>query len=517
MPLHGCKNLALGIELYTERRFIALGRAESAMGDAATDCTLALQCAIVLYFLPESAQAPAQEWTNVPCPKWCGPSDDDLLIERAIRSRSAIAAFGNKASFADLWNANGPVLARAYPDSGGREYDASSADAALAQHLAFWTGKDCERIRRMMERSALVRDKWRREDYLPRTILGAVAHRTEVYVDEVQRRREQVEENLRIGDDSDLLPTAGTFTLEEMLSRFAYVIDGMQVVDKLAPQRIVSLEAWKRSLKASRTAFEVKGQFNLDGSQKTKIYSTSDLWETNPNRSQIDTVTFRPSAQLLTHDPDGRQAINSWRPLERITAGGDASLFIEHVAYLFGDDAARFLDWLAHIEQRPGELPHHGWLHISPEHGTGRNWLASVLARLWKGHVAANFDLSGMLRTGFNGALALHRVDALRRRLIVASTTEDEDSECEVGRRVLFFIDHGVWLPPLVLPPYPEFPPGCVGMTCGGKGRRSGQPCQSKDIYANGRCKWHGGLSTGPKTPEGKARSLRNLIRGSKL
>ena len=211
---------------------------------------------------------------------------------------------------------------------------------------------------------------------------------------------------MRIGDGSDLLPTAGVFTLDEMLSRFAYVIDGMQVVDRLAPQRIVSLEEWKRSLKASRTALEVKGQFNLDGSQKTKTYDTSDLWETNPNRNQVDTVTFRPGAQLLTQDPDGRQAINLWKPFERSTAAGDASLFSEHVTYLFGDDATRFLDWLAHIEQRPGELPHHGWLHISPEHGTGRNWLASVIARLWKGYVAPNFDLSGMLRTGFNGALS---------------------------------------------------------------------------------------------------------------
>jgi len=184
MPLHGCKNLALGIELYTERRFIALGRPESAKGDAATDCTLALQCAIVLYFSPESAQAPAQEWTAIPCPEWCGPTDDGLLIQKAIASRSVNKAFsGNKASFDDLWKANGPVLARAYPDSGGREYDASSADAALAQHLAFWTGKDCERIRRLMRQSKLVREKWEREDYLSHTILRAVSRQSNTLSD----------------------------------------------------------------------------------------------------------------------------------------------------------------------------------------------------------------------------------------------------------------------------------------------------------------------------------------------
>jgi primase-polymerase (primpol)-like protein len=398
MQLHACKNAALGIELYTERRFIALGHAESANGNAATDCTSALHSTIASYFPDDRARAVTQDSTTGPCEEWCGPADDNELLRRAMQSRSKMAAFGGGASFTDLWQADEEALGRAYPAE-GRPYDASSADAALAQHLAFWTGKDSDRIRRLMERSKLSRDKWCREDYLPRTIIRAVGQQKDVYVDEGLRRREQIEENFRIGEGSDFLPTAGTLTLDEMLSRFAYVIDGMQVVDRLAPQRIVSLEEWKRSLKASRTVL------NLDGSQKTKTYDTADLWETNQNRYQVDTVTFRPGAHLLTTDPDGRQAINLWKPFERSMRVGDPSLFSEHVTYLFGDEATRFLDFLAHIEQHPGELPHHGWVHISPQHGTGRNWLAGVMARLWKGYVAANFDLSGMLRSGFNGAL----------------------------------------------------------------------------------------------------------------
>ena len=368
------------------------------MGNAVTDCNLGLHSAIASYFHLPPTRAVTEESTTGPCEEWCGPADDTELLRRALQSRSKEVAFGGGASFADLWEANEEVLGRAYPAE-GRSYDASSADAALALHLAFWTGKDYQRVRRLMERSKLRRDKWDREDYLQRTILWAIGQRKDVYVDEGQRRQKQIEENLSIGEGSDLLPTAGTFTLDGMLSRFAYVIDGMQVVDRLAPQRVVSLEEWKRSLKASRTVVK------LDDGQKTKTYDTSDLWEANPNRYQVDTVTFRPSAQLLTSDPDGRQAINLWKPFERTTGVGDASLFIEHVNYLFGDDDSRFLDWLAHIEQRPGELPHHGWVHISPQHGTGRNWLAGVIARLWKGYVAPNFDLFGMLRTGFNGAL----------------------------------------------------------------------------------------------------------------
>ncbi|WP_139201688.1 HGGxSTG domain-containing protein [Rhodanobacter glycinis] len=39
---------------------------------------------------------------------------------------------------------------------------------------------------------------------------------------------------------------------------------------------------------------------------------------------------------------------------------------------------------------------------------------------------------------------------------------------------------------------------------------RSGQPCRALKL-AHGRCKWHGGLSTGPRTQEGRAKALRNL------
>lgn len=40
---------------------------------------------------------------------------------------------------------------------------------------------------------------------------------------------------------------------------------------------------------------------------------------------------------------------------------------------------------------------------------------------------------------------------------------------------------------------------------------QSGRPCRAAK-RAHGRCKWHGGLSTGPKTPVGKARALANLV-----
>jgi hypothetical protein len=44
---------------------------------------------------------------------------------------------------------------------------------------------------------------------------------------------------------------------------------------------------------------------------------------------------------------------------------------------------------------------------------------------------------------------------------------------------------------------------------CGARRKRDGQPCEVMALE-NGRCKFHGGYSTGPKTVEGR-RALANL------
>ena len=50
---------------------------------------------------------------------------------------------------------------------------------------------------------------------------------------------------------------------------------------------------------------------------------------------------------------------------------------------------------------------------------------------------------------------------------------------------------------------------------CGARNRR-GLPCQCKLLLRGERCRFHGGLSTGPKTPKGKACALAALQNGHK-
>jgi hypothetical protein len=69
------------------------------------------------------------------------------------------------------------------------------------------------------------------------------------------------------------------------------------------------------------------------------------------------------------------------------------------------------------------------------------------------------------------------------------------------------WIDAGYPFAMRIIPPFPE---ECRGMLCGAK-TRSGRPCRNDGTsYSNGRCKFHGGASTGPKTEAGKKQSAIN-------
>jgi len=48
---------------------------------------------------------------------------------------------------------------------------------------------------------------------------------------------------------------------------------------------------------------------------------------------------------------------------------------------------------------------------------------------------------------------------------------------------------------------------------CGAR-KKTGERCRSKALHRGDKCKFHGGLSTGAKTPEGKARALAALREG---
>ncbi|CAP43226.1 primase-helicase family protein [Bordetella petrii] len=216
------------------------------------------------------------------------------------------------------------------------------------------------------------------------------------------RRRHQKDENARIQDDPQaILPPL--MSVADMLNDCVWIAAGGQVGRLSAPKTVLPFKDF-----CDLTACNTTEVSEPESKAKPRQVPNAMLWKRDPNRKTVTTRTFHAGASAICRDPDGEMAMNSWRPIERSRPTADVQPFLDHVDYLIADTAECevFLDWLAHIEQQPGVLPHYGWLHIAENTGTGRNWLASVLARVWRGYVAPNVDLPALLESQFNGMLA---------------------------------------------------------------------------------------------------------------
>lgn len=232
-----------------------------------------------------------------------------------------------------------------------------------------------------------------------------------------ERRRQQLAEFQAIGAGDDFSAEPEIMTTDEMLARMVFLRDGSRVFDVRHPMHTVSFSDFKQTMAASYTE-EPTGEFNNAGKPKMRRSQNASTWLSHAKRQTAHSVTFRAGAGIFTEDPEGRQCVNLWNGY-RHTLGdpSEAAIFVEHIRWLFGDRADDFLDWLAHIVQKPGELPHTIWLHISPFTGTGRNWISGVLAKVLTGYAALSVDLIGMLESPFNAVISrkvLAVVDEIR-------------------------------------------------------------------------------------------------------
>lgn len=387
VPAHSSKCAPLGLELYTEARFIAL-TGEVLAGDASTDHSAAMASLVPACFPPKAEVAPA-DWTDGPCEGWRGPADDAELIRRAMASHSAAGVFGGRASFADLWTANADALARAYPgDQGG--YDRSSADAALAQHLAFWTGKDCARIERLMRQSALVRDKWDRDDYLgPRTILGAVARQVQVLQDKPTEVVAAPAATLgvpqqRVVEGNTFLSPAQQV---EMFRGCVYVVSQHRV---LVPGGPPLLKPDQFRSKFGGFTFALDNRNERTGRNAWEAFTESQALRA----PQADDATFRPDLPPVALVKDGGQqlqpgeqyqgrlAVNTWWPPVIVRQAGDVSPWLRHLELLIPNERDRWqvIYWLAAAAQNPG-VKFQYMLLLQGVEGNGKTLLSCLAAK----------------------------------------------------------------------------------------------------------------------------------------
>jgi hypothetical protein len=398
---HRKRNTALGLELYTQKRFVALTGTQ-ARGNADTDAQAALEAFYAEFLAPlEGFGGGSAEWTSEPVADWRGPEDDAELLKRARRSKSVASTFGGGASFAQLWDADADVLAGAYP--GPKGFDPSSADAALLSHLAFWTGKNCERMERLFGQSALgQRDKWRdRDDYRERSILGAVAHCRNVY-----RGRDP------IGVPQVSTPPTGAATpapvpgprmgeqwmdLAAQMEHFrgcAYVIGRHRVFvpgqGLLKPEQFKAAKggyqfAIQHSGKPTRSAFEA--------------FTESQLY----HFPKVHGSCFRPELPPggIVAD-EGLLYVNTYAPIQTDRRPGDAGPFLDLLGRLLPvrRDAEILLAYMAACVQYPGAKFQWAPL-LQGVQGNGKTFMMQAVSRA-VGVAYSHFPKASQIGNQFN-------------------------------------------------------------------------------------------------------------------
>ena len=383
LPEHSNHPSKSTLEFYTRARFVALTGNMLTPEGSVFHMPLALP-AIVAQHFPPRPETEAADWTDGPCEGWAGPTDDDELVRRASRHVSAHTAFNDKATFAQLWEGDADALSLHFPDSKS-PYNASDADAALCTRLAFWTGKDCERMARLLRASGLARDKHDREDYVQRTILFACSGVTEVLTDRpaaalpVPKPPAPAPLSLpsaRLAAP-ELVESVGFMRAEQCVELFR----GCVFVRDQGKVWVPSGELLKpESFRAYFGGF----QFLMDDIGKKTTDDAYKAFTNNPllRCPQVSTVCFDPNLEpgAIVVNFKGREAVNMWAPPVVRSEPGDVGPFLRHVEKLLPDERDRqiLLSWMAACVQHVGRKFY--WSPVlQGTQGNGKSFLARVM------------------------------------------------------------------------------------------------------------------------------------------
>lgn len=401
---HRNKNTALGLELYTKERFVAL-TGTHAQGSVSAVMDAALSAAVAQFFTREVGTM-AAEWTTEPDPAWRGPEDDLELLDRIFNqgSRSAAAAFGgasDKVPFIDLWTANADELGKRWPPNNlGDGFDHSNADQSMANQLAFWTGKNCERIERIMRLSGLARAKWDTHgSYLQNTILKAAGFVQNVYV---ERTPAQPTAPAQVNAAGKPVARGGFLNYAAQQEYFSGCIYVTQLNKVLTPAGDLLDQA---RFDVHFAGFEFVT--SLDG--KKTVSSAWEAYLKNQNfpAELADRLCFRPE-----HGTDGiimdsgKRLANTYRPAETEETEGDPSPFLKHVARMLPDgrDAEILLTYMASVKQHPG-MKAQWWPVVQGAQGNGKSSLLNIMSFAVGAHYSHLPNTEKMIRNGsnFNG------------------------------------------------------------------------------------------------------------------
>lgn len=340
-----------------------------------------------------------------PVPEWVGPTDDAELLRRALNARSAASAFGTRACFADLWERNTEVLAKAFP-APGRMYEESEADAALVAHLAFWTGRDGERIERLMLQSGLYREKYDRADgifgtHLRRTIASILGRPGNVLTDTLPEPPSLPQAAAEAPVQAAV--SGNTFLNAEgqkgLFHGCVYVLDRHRVL--VPGGHLLKPEQFKVAYGGYA--------FSMDNvNERTSRNAWEAFTESQALRApRADTICFKPNLPSgVIVDDAGRTRVNTYWPAKIRRTVGDVSPFTNHLRKMLPDerDCEILMSYMAACVQYQGVK--FQWAPVMQgAEGNGKSTLLSVVSEAVGQHYT-HWPKATDLASDFNGWLA---------------------------------------------------------------------------------------------------------------
>lgn len=351
---------------------------------------------------------------------------DHVIIEKMKRDKrwpGAVAAL----------NADYDTLTKLFPPNAkNKQWDYSDADIQLFGSAAWHTVKDEDAMLRIMIHSPFFRpsklDRYQRRD-IPTAISGCNRpSMVEMFSGPGSLTPTMIAAGARPASEGTqtqwgLAPPAGRIIktvvandgnvdvthalsditcVEDMFKRLVFIAHDGAIGD------LKTKGVWTRQTVAIMLKYV---SFEDENGKRQSGFKT---WESSAFRKRItvDRQTWDPGAKDICSpvqaSHDGEQAFNTWSGLPAFTPRPDApQALLDHVAYLIPDerDCKLFMQWCAHIVQRPEELPTFGFLMITPTEGIGRNMLMSVLDGVL-GPYSVRVGLEKLLNGNFNSELS---------------------------------------------------------------------------------------------------------------
>lgn len=333
-------------EFYHKDRFMALGAGFE--GNPDIDHTAALsEC------VPVRQTIDAVVFQDVADPSWCGSNDDNELVQIMINAKATLTqAFSAQATNRQLWEGDIEALSAAFPSVTGDAFDRSSADLALMNKLAFYTGKNTARMDRLFKQSGLMREKYAtRERYAIETITRAVGGTNEVYSHE--RFRDIVKHEPSVTDQSPVAitefpPLLNIHDQEEYFKGCIYVRNIHRV---LMPDGTMASPASFKSFKGGHEFV-----MSYEGTKPTfNAFEALTENRTGTNFRKAVTTRFKPD--LPFQSPVAPDGVNVYKDPELPCEAGDPSPVLNLLHKILPVEADReiFLSWLAAVVQYKGK------------------------------------------------------------------------------------------------------------------------------------------------------------------